>query len=280
MIEQNRRELLAHFLAGSLDGSCIFEKTQQTLRTEFGNIVHKYQLGTSEKFRELLKSCHAVISGSQALVPFSYFFFGDLDLYAPLSSQDELHRYLEGKNFFRSSPSSNLYRRSPSIVTVHRYHRDGFEYHIDVVYSSNSSALAPIAEFFSTVPMNFIAHHGVVSLYPALTLAGRGLINDSSTNSQESITKYTQRGFSFGHSLKEWDTYQYHSCMEDPSCAFTFRLLYDSGVLHIPFDEVSRALHRHQVSFTWRLNTYRHCISSPRDLVAPGFTISYKAEFG
>ncbi|KAF6765478.1 hypothetical protein DFP72DRAFT_1058062 [Ephemerocybe angulata] len=100
------------------------------------------------------------------------------------------------------------------------------------VISCEKHPLVSIAHFHSTVSMNYIAHHGLVLLYPALTLRRAGLSNggpwDTHINAFQAIQKYQN----LGYTITVVSDVEGHCCGSDPSCPQAIRSLQDKGVCH------------------------------------------------
>ncbi len=134
-----------------------------------------FKLGTCEDLRQVLRTSSAVISGSSALSRLcsNNIIPGDLDLYVSRFDNFEVLRHFLALNEYASvvnAPNTdNLYPGSmiSSMETFHHHHSGKT---VQVIYSTNHSALAPVLEFDTTLLMNFINADNIVCLYPDLTM--------------------------------------------------------------------------------------------------------------
>lgn len=244
---------------------------QVTLRTTMNEICERFQLGEALQLRQVMKDAKAVISGSNALLPFyrGTFEAGDLDIYLPVRSCLIIRAFLL-KQGYRQAIGPQWYTQSnPSIRVVHSWKKDDLS--IDVIYSRSNSAIQLIAEFSSTLVMNYIAWFGLVSLYPRLTLQKVGVVNSSSPGAVASRLKYEARGFEFVEHVREQGR---HVCKIDKICPSTIRSIHDTGVMFVPFRGCRGSLHDHEETLCWRLNN-NTCGGKGR-----GFTVGDKGDAG
>ncbi|KAJ2924230.1 hypothetical protein H1R20_g12864, partial [Candolleomyces eurysporus] len=138
-------------------------------------------------------------------------------------------------------------------------------YKINVIVSKGRPLL-PILQFHSTPVMNYIAHHGLVSLYD-ITLYHLGINNyvNPPARVQECIVKYERRGFEM------WDRFEEeHTCKIDGCCPQTIRSLFDRDVVHFRFPELSdiphAVLRKSEAEIAvWRLATGMMCKATTND---------------
>ncbi|KAF9521619.1 hypothetical protein CPB83DRAFT_737052, partial [Crepidotus variabilis] len=138
-----------------------------------------------------------VILGSNALLVFhpGTFAAGDLDIYAPYSSMAIVSRFLTKKRYQCTFGPHWYSTGNPSISTVAQYAFKNKS--IDVVYSNTKSAIQVVAEFHSSLVMNYVAHFGAVCLYPGPTLSKVGIMNSNRPRAIKCREKYKERGFYF-----------------------------------------------------------------------------------
>jgi len=107
---------------------------------------------------------------------------------------------------------------------------------IDVI-GTTDHVLATITQFHSTIVMNYISSHGIVSLYPAWTMQRNGLATKRNMPCR-TVDKYRARGFKIAYTTAELAKYNAnHVCGEDICCPKTKRYLLDGLSLFIPFDD-------------------------------------------
>ena len=133
-----------------------------------------FKLGACKDLWQVLHTSGAIISGSSALsrICNNNIIPGDLDLYVSKFGNFEVLRHFLALNEYASlvtaPDTENPYSGSmiSSMETFH--HHSGRT--VQIVYSSNHSALAPVLEFDTTLLMNFISADNIVCLYSDLTL--------------------------------------------------------------------------------------------------------------
>ncbi|KAF4618116.1 hypothetical protein D9613_012688 [Agrocybe pediades] len=202
------------------------------------SILDEFGLGSSPSiFLHAMKLTSTIISGSIALAVLhpGMFRHGDMDLYTTSTPHSHLlcdillsfgYTALESVSLPQSIYSTK------SIGCVRRYQmRSGSQHHFINVFHVNSidqchpTPISGVFEFISTLAMNYIAHYGIVCLYPRTTLARHGYWLYESADAQDWIDKYVERGF---------DLEAYNGTA---GTGLGERNLYDDGVLFLPFEK-------------------------------------------
>lgn len=209
----------------------------------------------------LLRSTHSVVSGSTALhfildSPRSWT-ASDCDLYVPFGASDTIQKYLRGRESYedprgRSGKPDDYVkaiqnsRHNPSIHSVvHLYRSNGMK--IDIIESTSTSALHPLAFFWSTHVTNYISADTLCVTYPSLTFNGRGCyVPITHAAVDRALAKYEARGFrltSFSSNVGPEVCSLYPSllndCNKNPNCPHQFRSFGDKWCLQFVFDESS-----------------------------------------
>ena len=161
------------------------------------------------EFRETLRSCDALVSGSAALhillPPKSTTWVPtDLDIYVPhphfhylsvLLQQEHGYHLIQEGNANVNPYTFSLIR---SVATFSKGNQ-----HIDVIVSK-TAAIGPILQFHSTAVMNFIDADNIFCAYPALTFQNLARINPGPLyfdrfrrRTISALWKYAGRGFRF-----------------------------------------------------------------------------------
>jgi len=174
---------------------------QSELSTTMNNIAQKFGLSSIHVLRSFMYDNEIIISGSNALLAFHVGLFQprDLDLYAPIAMESTIGAFLEERGHLRvygpvQPESSYETENTSAIIRIDKYakHREL----IDVVYT-RGNPIQVVTNFHSTLVMNYIAWYGAVSLYPALTLARKAIMNTSNARANECYQKYESKGFQF-----------------------------------------------------------------------------------
>ncbi|KAG2108802.1 hypothetical protein BD769DRAFT_1365826 [Suillus cothurnatus] len=107
---------------------------------------------------------------------------------------------------------------------------------IDVMVTHWNCAIIPILQFHSTLVMNCVTAHTIVSMYPDWTCARKGFVhpqmylNDkSNTHTVEALMKYTHRGFKL---FSEPFEIEQHECNSSATCPHTMRTTIDQKMFH------------------------------------------------
>ncbi len=168
----------------------------------------------TDGFRSTLRVFQGVVSGSFALRflrhPRDPFIPRDLDVYVPRGYPFRVAHYLitvEGYSFnhrrwHNPYPDTSAHSSIASVVTLERG-----DLRIDLVESTEASALYPIASFWGSHLVNFLGADSYCVSLDKMTFRGLGLIssscliNNSTTTFSEEIqqlmSKYHGRGFRF-----------------------------------------------------------------------------------
>ena len=238
-------------------------------------IVHHYDFVTRHALHCFMQQNKVIISGSTALLALHSGMLQakDLDLYVPIANQVAADEFLNetGYTIVGHGPdhSAREYENGWAI-RVDRYAKGGKM--IDVVYTKGSPVRA-VAEFHSTLVMNYIAWYGLVCLYPALTLDKKALINADDERARERHERYEARGFQFmrRHPQRPSDGPR-QACRRCFECPSTVRSLFDEGVMFVPFGGVTGDLSLYEENVIWRLN------NNTCGGVSPGFTAGETSE--
>ncbi|KAH6871663.1 hypothetical protein BKA70DRAFT_1450891 [Coprinopsis sp. MPI-PUGE-AT-0042] len=157
---------------------------------------------------DIMKDQDVIISGSAALHALlaCSWTVDDLDFYCGAGRVVPLLNFLQQNGYVVSEPvrrdrvsRSRGYSTLPTIARIYRFRHAQHNTRIDVIESCSASCVAPLLHFHSTIVMNWIAHDGIVCLYPDLTRENHGLKNTVSSDNGGSIRralqKYLRRGF-------------------------------------------------------------------------------------
>ncbi|PPR04754.1 hypothetical protein CVT24_007132 [Panaeolus cyanescens] len=164
-----------------------------------------------------------------------------------------------------SAPNTNTYTRLYRLFLPKPYTKT-----INIVISKGR-AILPILGFHSSGVMNYMAHHGLVILYPETTFKRISIPNapDSiysmDARTIAAIDKYKNRNWTFKRT-NELSSVP-HNCTADPYCAQTIRSLHDKAVLHIPSTDLAmapgysayKALKSDANRALWMLSGGKHC---------------------
>ncbi|KAJ2916176.1 hypothetical protein MD484_g4251, partial [Candolleomyces efflorescens] len=210
----------------------------------------------------------------------------DLDFYVNKANTEGIVEYLHTKGYGRPAElgsSKPTYREgahtdSNGIMKVLAMeHEKGSKINVVV---TEGPPIQVIPLFHSTVVMNYIAFHGMVMLYPRLTLRNKGMINCAgklTEKVEKCIEKYRDRGFMLDRGYPSVVP-KSHGCGVDRHCPQTIRHLQDKDILHIPFppfkDESMRALrYEHDAGkCVWQLANGSFCRAPTVDNI--GFSLT------
>lgn len=216
----------------------ITEEVRQEMLDTFKETLVRYKFDWIA-LRTIMATTGAVISGSTALAVLlrGEFVPQDLDIYVNAKGLAGMISFLTNHGYQVVTPRPHYahekkYLGSKIIMTLKR--DDGEK--IDVI-GTTDHVLATITQFHSTIVMNYISSHGIVSLYPEWTMRGNGLVTKTNTP-WRTVDKYRARGFKIAYTVAELAKYNAnHDCGEDICCPKTKRHLRDGLSLFIPFDD-------------------------------------------
>jgi hypothetical protein len=239
--------------------------TTTQVENVLSEIATTYDLGTGPELRELMKTTHAVISGSWALYALfpQAFRPGDLDFYVSKTRRTRANLltyvlYLKGYKAVAYGDTTylDIDDNDSAIFIVLKYAKPAGPASkcINIVISRARSEIDPIFHFHSTLVMNYIAPYGLVCLYPELTLRRRGLINHREVPRRVAhcITKYRDRGFDLQTDPNAWQETRDHVCGIDPVCPNSRRHLYDDSIYFIGFER-DEGLQEYEENLGWEL---------------------------
>jgi len=216
----------------------------------------------------------AIISGLSALLAFHFNLFqpGDLGLYVPIARESTVGAFLKKRGYVQAyGPMENSYEgNGAAVVQIDKYTRQGK--FVDVVYTK-ANPIQVVTEFHSTLVMNYIAWYGAISLYPALTLACKAVVNANSVRANKGREKYELKGFQFVHQLpRGLANKPLHVCRQYFACPSTVRSIHDNSVMFIPFAGLDDSLAIFEGNLVWRLNN-NTCGGA-----GPGFSVNDDSE--
>jgi hypothetical protein len=168
------------------------------------------------EFWTMMRTTRSVISGSAALlfwVGLNEFQLGDMDIYTSTQNGYAVAAWFKSiLGWLQVSKTENGYKigktRASGVERVIRLTDSGV--YIDIVVSRGSSALLPIAKFWSTLLFNFVAADGAFCAYPHQMIERKGLISQSQQMDDEEETdrlvkKYKKRLFHNEYTHDDWD---------------------------------------------------------------------------
>jgi hypothetical protein len=216
----------------------ITEEERQEMLDTFKETLVRYKFDWIA-LRTIMVATGAVISGSTALAVLlrGEFVPQDLDIYVNEKGLAGILTFLTNHRYQIVTPRPRYafekkYPGSKIILTLKR--DDGEK--IDVI-GTTDHVLATITQFHSTVVMNYISSHGIVSLYPEWTMRKNGLVTKRNMP-WRIIDKYRARGFKIAYTTAELAKYNAnHDCGEHICCPKMKRYLRDGLSLFIPFDK-------------------------------------------
>ncbi|KAJ3573005.1 hypothetical protein NP233_g2707 [Leucocoprinus birnbaumii] len=154
-------------------------------------------------FLKMMRDTGSVISGSSTLILISdaWFVPGDIDIYVPANCEDTVlaHLKAEGYRVVNDRRIKQHHYSQQALCRALRLSREIVETPpvVNVLIVRHSDAMSPILNFDFSFVMNAITGHGVISLFPRMTLDKRGIINQDGHTSNQRIAKYLSRGFKF-----------------------------------------------------------------------------------
>lgn len=220
----------------------------------FQGLLQLFGFEDTNLVRTVMMSTKAVISGSAALAVLhpNRFAPQSLEFFVPSIGLAKIIRLFLRVGYTIDTPQDRLpqYMRPGDLVITFSLPRSSL--YLQVVVVTTGHVLSAITQSESTLTMNYIAHYGVVSLYPQWTMALAGLILPFSYPSSTAIEKYSSHGClmtSHPSQLPHFDPS--HICGQSIDCPKTIRHLYDDHVLYIPFMMGIRLSEMEPVSFPW-----------------------------
>lgn len=237
-------------------------------RARFRKLLNIFQLGDAASLRSAMDECRCIISGSAALYMFhpKAFIPADIDFYVPRCGalDFEYALYQRGyKPVNRNGEPKEPQYPSDAIFTVLRLYKVGVAQSLNLVITRDHNPFSAVTAFHSTLVMNAITSDAVVSLYPFLTLSGRGLINIDNPATRRCFAKYIERGFQLSVYASAWWPFAKHDCATSGYCNGAQRSLEDQDVLSIPFDPTHTVVNQNFTPFSWRLSA-RECDMADR----------------
>lgn len=227
-----------------------------------------FHVGKTSDFLNILRHSNTIVSGSCALLALcpGTFLPNDLDLYTVNEpTARKLIDFLQMHGYYRllGTPESGHRMRYQSCLVDHiefYYHRTDNR-HIQVMYASTPSPIAPIFDHHTTAVMNFIAWYGVICTHPAMTLKQEGIRLQNNASAYAAFSKYNQRGFRLRSQRKaDRKTHSYRLNVLDEPCQFVMFLPVFDGhdmATHIdrvhwmlPFRPANSRLNRHGIVIT------------------------------
>lgn len=191
----------------------------------------RFHFANVDSVRDAMAQSGAIISGSAALAvlqpqreePY------DIDFYVPPKGLAQLLKFVLAHGY-ELTPREGYYSAQIVLKLIHPVSASC----VDIVVPAKNVVLEVI-NFHSTVVMNYIAHYGIVSLYPSWTLSRVGAVVRDGGKEGGYIQKYRDRGFTM---------------VNDPSVLpmgqegqglghLAKRSTYDEETLFIPFDDVA-----------------------------------------
>jgi len=203
----------------------------------FVQILKRFNLDWTV-MRAVMMTTGAVLSGSAALAVLQggKFVPQDLDIYVTSTNFAILLVFLNEQGYNVQVPSpitTTSYSESTVILTL----KNEAGAKIDLTSTTERHVVHTITRFHSTCVMNYVAHYGIVCLYPEWTMKNVGLVTVASADEQ-AIHKYRGRGFAMMERSEELPGYERnHTCGRHPCCLKTRRELGDHATLWIPLED-------------------------------------------
>ncbi|PPQ81112.1 hypothetical protein CVT26_011228 [Gymnopilus dilepis] len=223
----------------------------------FNNLIEDFGLGDPVSLRREMVKYNSIISGSAALLVFhpGAFTPGDLDFYVPAANAANFKAVLKDRGFFDNCEDNKRpYYPSSNLLTTCRFWKEGLGRSVNLITIRGDNPLVVVVQFHSTLLMNVITGHGVVCLYPLLTLPGRGLIMVDTMKARKCLVKYGRRGFRFQ------TVFASHQCDYTGYCRNATRSIDDKDVLTVPFEYQPQSANTSIAGLTpfqWRLGPIR-----------------------
>ncbi|KAF8136451.1 hypothetical protein EV363DRAFT_1294080 [Boletus edulis] len=202
-------------------------------------------------FMDALIGAQAVVSGSCALrIIFALETRGweasDLDVYVPRGKVAIMTRFLLSAVYLAPTVHHAGHHAYDAILTVSTFMKN--DHKVDIIESSNSSAVAPILAFHLTALMNYVTPLSVFSAYAGFTSRRHAVVNPMLFDRGHltlptclALAKYRERGFdirSTSHSYLHETRFlgeRGHVCGRAQACAVTRRSTNDNYCVYISF---------------------------------------------
>ena len=162
-----------------------------------------------QSFRQMLRSCDAVVSGSSVLhillpAKTTSWVPADLDIYVPYLHYHYLTVLLKDHGYHLVREGKvNVSRYAFSLIHTVATFTNG-DQQIDIIVSKNAGGISPIFQFHSTIVMNFFSPDHFFCAYPALTLNHLVKVNPGPLylghfccRTLDALLKYVQHGFCY-----------------------------------------------------------------------------------
>ncbi|KAH6867331.1 hypothetical protein BKA70DRAFT_1218608 [Coprinopsis sp. MPI-PUGE-AT-0042] len=198
---------------------------------------------------------------------------GDLDIYVPSRSANQLKRilkctihglvHLKGEDLKAfGKRESGSYCTIPGLEKIWYFWVPKKGTLINVLVTSTESAVAAVIAFHSTTVMNLLTYFGVVSLYAETTSRRVGWVNGKYGMRNKDVNwmrKYRSRGF---RCVQDTLSTTPHKCGQSIRCTQTVRRLDDEGVEIATFREYwpmnrRTLLNSIEPVFMWKLRNNR-----------------------
>lgn len=223
----------------------------------FQKLLDIFQLGNATTLRKDMDECDCIISGSAALYLFhpTSFTPADIDFYVPHCGVLDFGYALYRRGYEPAQSDSDAKQPcypSDAVISVMRLYKPGVTHSLNLVVTRDKNPFSAITQFHSTLVMNAITSNGVLSLYPLLTLSGRGVINVNNAATRRCFQKYISRGFELSFYSSAWSQFSKHDCASSAYCSKARRSINDGDVLTVPFDPTVAVVNKFS-PFSWHL---------------------------
>ncbi|RXW13796.1 hypothetical protein EST38_g12058 [Candolleomyces aberdarensis] len=206
---------------------------------------------------DMMQAHKAVLSGSVAvlIVEGGLFIPGDLDIFVPKGTMEEIHKFVVGSTQYTQTGQGTSQWSEPTagsltgydsshetgIVDVRIYAHQDSRKIINVIETSLDISTSAVMLFHTTFVMSFVTWNAIVSAYPLTTSKGEGLLNsyqqEEKPRVKTCLDKYKTRGFTIADSCESWKPG--HLCGTHGYCGRTIRKISDPTTMRICFTEWS-----------------------------------------
>jgi hypothetical protein len=193
-----------------------------------------------DEFWEMMRLTRSVVTGSAAVLFWKgmrHFEPGDLDIATNIDNGDVVVGWFKSRlGWEQVAESHHKYGRGgASTLGVERtiqLRRHGK--YVDIIISKGSSALLSIANFWSTILLNFVSADGAYCAYPDQFRTYRGLVRQSQQwedirDTHLLIQKYDSRGMDHVFTIMEWTERYGDTCTDRWTCPVEWRRFGDEG---------------------------------------------------